>query len=106
MTEVIKRRKVAVECDTMLWDGSWQSAVNIMNWMARHGNSGGSWIQDSSEATPRLTVRTLEGSVSTGPGSLIVKGVDDEFWPVADGIWQRTYEDVPTKKKGWFKWRW
>lgn len=117
MTEVKRKRKIAVECDTMLWDGSEEGAKAIIEWIESYDgeatffgrvstyimykDNGINHVGPDNEPVvmddfrePSLSIKTLEGWLSTDPGSLIVKGVKDEFWPVADGIHQRTYEDV------------
>lgn len=42
-----------------------------------------------------ITIKTLEGDMTCCPGDYIVKGVDDELYPVARSIFERSYEVVP-----------
>ena len=43
---------------------------------------------------PVLFIDTLEGTMWVGEGDWIVKGVANEFYPVADRIFRSTYEEV------------
>jgi hypothetical protein len=41
-----------------------------------------------------LFVRTLEGRMRCSRGDWLVRGVEDEFYPVQDSIFTKTYEPV------------
>lgn len=95
MTEVVRRRRKSGHFDTMLWDGTADGGNDVANWMRAYGVTYGvGWtVIHGGPGRSYFTVPTLEGRVDASPGSLIVRGPDNDFWPVADGIWQRTYED-------------
>lgn len=41
-----------------------------------------------------IVIKTLEGDMRAVPGDWIIKGVNGEFYPVKDDIFQKTYEKV------------
>ena len=43
---------------------------------------------------PRLSIRTLEGSINASPGDWIIRGVQGEFYPCKPDIFEQTYEAV------------
>lgn len=42
----------------------------------------------------RIDIATLEGTMSALPGDWIIKGVNSEFYPCKDDIFEKTYEAV------------
>lgn len=48
------------------------------------------------DGTNRFDIRipTLEGVMECEPGSYIVKGISGEFYPVAEDIFLKTYDEV------------
>lgn len=47
--------------------------------------------------TGALRLPTLEGVMTCFPGDWVVRGVEGEFYPVRDSIFQATYEGVEEK---------
>lgn len=41
-----------------------------------------------------LYIKTLEGDMFAPIGSYIIKGVNGEFYPCREGIFEKTYEEV------------
>ena len=41
-----------------------------------------------------LIIHTLEGDMTVSEGDWIIKGVNGEFYPCKDDIFQKTYEKV------------
>ena len=41
-----------------------------------------------------LTIETLEGNMKALPGDWIIKGVNGEFYPCKNDIFEKTYEKV------------
>lgn len=42
----------------------------------------------------KATISTLEGDMIVCPGDWIIKGIEGEFYPCKDSIFQSTYEEV------------
>jgi hypothetical protein len=75
-----------------LWDGSFASAGEIVDWI---GIWGGSAVHtDFTTANPRISIKTLEGIISASPGDYVIKGVQDEFYPCKPDIFEATYDAV------------
>jgi hypothetical protein len=87
-------RKKPVVIEAQQFDGSWESAKPILNWM------GNDWPIDVSH--PRwadkgggvMYVPTLEGEHTASAGDWIIRGVKGEFYPCKDSIFRLTYEPV------------
>lgn len=41
-----------------------------------------------------LTISTLEGAMKANKGDYILRGVEGEFWPCKQSIFEKTYEIV------------
>ena len=48
---------------------------------------------------PDYTINTLEGDMVLGVGDWIATGVNREHWPIADGIFKKTYSELPVIPK-------
>jgi hypothetical protein len=42
----------------------------------------------------KITIETLEGSMTASVGDFIIKGVEGEFYPCKPDIFEKTYEQV------------
>lgn len=87
-------KKKPVEIEAMQFDGSWQSAKPILDWMEPERSidrSGSSWGDFNGG---QLYINTLEGKMIASAGDWIIKGVKDEFYPCKPDIFEATYEAV------------
>lgn len=57
---------------------------------------GGCCTEDSGEGF-FILIETLEGTMRVGIGDWIIKGVNGEFYPCKDKIFQKTYEKIEKK---------
>lgn len=79
-----KYRKKPVVIEARQFDGSWESAAPILNWM--WGN-GAAWEDDGT-----LVIPTLEGDHTASAGDFIIKGMKGEFYPCKPDIFAATYD--------------
>lgn len=92
MSLPFKYRKKPVEIEAMLFDGTIGSAEAIHAW-----SSGKCYVDkeniDGVESYV-IRVQTLEGLMTGRENDHIVKGIEGEFYPVKDTIFDATYELV------------
>lgn len=93
-----KFRKLPVEIEAMQFTGD-AAAVNV--WMDSLGvpedddigpDQMGWWETDDG-----IVIGTLEGDLLASPGDWIIRGVQGEFYPCKNEIFETTYEPVPEK---------
>ena len=119
MTELmpLKYRKKPVEIEAMQLVGTAGDTAQVLDWMAanRYPMLVGDytrpetlryhdqWPEDNSRpdkgtyidpATGDFMIRTLEGDMRATYGDYIIKGVQGEFYPCRDDIFEDTYERV------------
>ncbi len=41
-----------------------------------------------------ITIPTMEGNMKAMPGDYIIKGIENEYYPCKESIFQATYEEV------------
>ena len=83
-----KYRKLPVEVEAVLYDGTENSIVEILN------------LVDISKSPtnavyPRIDhiiINTLEGQMRAEKGDYIIKGVEGELYPCKPDIFKKTYE--------------
>jgi hypothetical protein len=86
-----KYRTKPVVIDAMQFDGSWDCAKPILEWMQASkpiDRSGARWTDGA------IFINTLEGEMTATPGDWIIKGVKGEFYPCKPDIFEATYEGV------------
>lgn len=94
----MKVRKRSVEVEAFHWNGTAESATVIINWALSYGTTitfREDIHPDTEEVIPEayhLSIHTLEGDMIARPGYWIIKGVEDEFWGIDPGIFEKTYE--------------
>lgn len=96
----MKFRKKPVVIEALQFDGSWQSAKPILDWMEPErpiDRSGARW-SDARPGRPEglLYINTLEGEMTARPGDWVIRGVQGEFYPCKPDIFEATYEPVET----------
>jgi hypothetical protein len=99
----VKFRKKPVVIDAMQWDG--QSINDALAFMLDGHETfdhlprapDNPHVQNGVGYTPadgRLSIPTLEGTVTASPGDWIIRGVAGEFYPCKPDIFAATYEYV------------
>jgi hypothetical protein len=53
-----------------------------------------------SNVTPVIFIATMEGRMEARPGDWIIKGVQGEFYPIKNDIFEQTYEAVEPVEGG------
>lgn len=81
---ILKCKKKPIEVEAIQFDGTASNANEIHKW-----SNEKTYLHASENY---LVVRTLEGDVRASPGSYIVKGVENEVWPITENIFNKTYE--------------
>lgn len=87
-----KYRKKPVVIEAMQFDGTKESANDVLAWI---GHSGG----EAKRVHPRrpelgLAIPTLEGTMTAGPRDYILRGVQGEFYPCKPAVFEATYDRV------------
>lgn len=49
---------------------------------------------EAREVTERETIETREGTLVAEPGDLVIRGVEDEVYPIDGAVFEQTYEVV------------
>jgi len=85
-------RKKPVEIEAMrLVDTT--SMMKAVRWSANYGVSC-RIINLNDLGNEKLVVETLEGPITASRGDLLIKGVEDEFYPCKPDIFNKTYDLV------------
>ena len=71
--------------------------IEAMQITAENIQEVGYWCQADSmswgaDGSPILWIDTLEGAMAARVGSWVIKGVEGEFYPCKDSIFQATYQ--------------
>ena len=83
----MKYRKKPVVIEAIQFDGSKDSANEVLAWIGHYG-------YEARKTNGGVVIKTLEGDSLARPGDFIVKGVKDEFYPIKEAIFRETYEPV------------
>lgn len=93
-----------VSIQAVRWDGTAHHAVSIVDWIHQHGRNA-SYACDpvtkpcsGADEGHLLIIRTLEGNMTAEPGTWIIKGTEDEFYPCKDSVFQRKYREQRTHR--------
>lgn len=84
----MKYTKKPVTVEALQWDGTIDSAKEITDWI--EGNEG-SLRYDQHEA--RMVIHTLEGNMGAKPGDYIIRGLEGEFYPCDQRIFNNSYRE-------------
>lgn len=95
-TPPTKYRKKPVEIEAMYYTGSEESANEIIQWMQSHGEYA-SLGNTGVDGVKVVAIHTLEGVMAASPGDMVVRGVEDEFYPCKPSVFEQTYEAVPER---------
>jgi hypothetical protein len=92
-------RKRPVEIEAHYWDGSAQSASNIIDWILSHGGTANyicadanHCIEHEGDSPHTIAIQTLEGVITASARDWVIKGVAGEFYPCKPEIFAATYE--------------
>lgn len=89
-----KYRKKPVVIEAVQFDGSWESAKPILEWMEEALSleaTSPTWMDINGG---EIYIWTLEGRMIASKGDFIIKGVKNEFYPCKPEIFEATYELV------------
>lgn len=71
--------------------------IEALQWNGDNKDEVLSFIGESAEIRGgSLYIKTLEGDMLATIGSYIIKGVNGEFYPCREDIFEKTYEEVST----------
>lgn len=87
LTMKIKTYRKTATIEAVQYNGSWPPAEQLIAWLGKY--YGG---------PPRFgdgfLIRTLEGDHLVESGDWVVRGIEGEFWPIKDEIFDKTYVEV------------
>lgn len=83
----MKYRKIPLEVQALQWTG--KNIGEMLNFLGDSNEDNG-WTYDDKN----LYIHTLEGIMTAKKGCYIVIGVENELYPVEEGIFYKTYEKV------------
>lgn len=89
----MKFRKKPVVIEAMQFNGTHQSAFEIVRWAG--SSSKVEHIETTVKEHPHvIKIETLEGTHRAFRGDWIIKGIKGEFYPCKPDIFEATYERV------------
>lgn len=86
----MKIRKLPVEVEGMLFTHN--SGQDVIDWIRSYGRSA-NWNFFSRD-DQSVDIVTLEGIMETRLGDIVIKGVNNEFYPCKPDIFYKTYEVI------------
>lgn len=88
-----KFRKKPVVIEAVQWDGRTEPLIEML---PEDPNQPGytTWPEHFTLNNDVLYITTLEGEMRCDIGSWVIKGVNGEFYPCANDIFEKTYEAV------------
>lgn len=91
-------RKKPVVIEAIQWDGSIESAQDVIRWSGNRigyrSESIGNPDESKRSKTVWLVVYTIEGNMQAQPNDWIIKGIKGELYPCKPDIFEATYEEV------------
>lgn len=94
----VKRyRKKPVEIEAMRYDGTTDTATEIIDWALASGETITYYCPDDESCrreSHALNIATLEGMMTALPSDWVIRGVAGEFYPCKPEIFAATYEEV------------
>lgn len=91
MNEVDVFVKKTVQINATQWDGTDEDAARIVAWAAEYKAE-----VTHAKALNVIRIHTLEGIMDAKPGTFIIKGIENEFYPCEPRIFYGTYTSVKT----------
>lgn len=97
MNKPQKFRKLPVVIEAFQWNAP-EDAYVIVDWADDHDaqmdyeEDGAGPLDPDGEDWGHLVVETLEGRMTVSPHDYVIRGVEGEFYPCRQDIFERTYE--------------
>jgi hypothetical protein len=89
----MKYRKKPIAVEVIQWTGeNYEDVLSFSNGKIKYNE--GYQYNEYYINKEILIINTLEGELFVKIGDYIVKGVENEFWPVKKSIFEKTYEKV------------
>lgn len=104
--EVKTFESVPVTISAVQFRGIKENATAIINWILDNGGSATwreeeeipkfvGWDITGSETEPEaLYIHTLEGIMKASVGDWIIRGLEGEFYPCKDSVFQKKYKEI------------
>ena len=89
-------RKKPVVIEAMCWDGSAESAEQVLAWIDATATNEEPLAEysDPRDSPAEFAIHTLEGRLTASPGDWIIRGVVGEFYACKPDVFADTYEPV------------
>lgn len=88
---IVVAEKKPVQIQAMYHDGTRESALAITNWINSHGPEIRTEDYKIGSENYVVHIPTLEGVMKARRGWWVIQGVQGEFYPCEDSIFQETY---------------
>lgn len=91
----MKYRKKPIEVDAVQWTG--KNSYEIKEFTLGNSHISALSVYRPQGQLPedfQLFINTLEGTMTVNIGDYIIKGVEGEFYPVRENIFNKTYERI------------
>lgn len=95
--------KKPVQVDAVQWDGTAESATEIINWISAQGGTASYHCDtpaDCLKGVHTIDIRTLEGTMQTSPNDYVIMGTKQEFYPCKPDIFVNIHEEFQPVSKG------
>lgn len=93
----MKFRKKPVVIEAVRYDGEWKTIIDWMEKLVAPGEllfPFGTEPPITATSSGKLSIRTLEGTMTADIGDWIIRGIKGEFYPCSPDIFEATYERV------------
>lgn len=84
-------RKKPVVIEARPYDGSWECACELIEWMSESDPTAAS-VATWTNSEQKLSVPTKEGPLNASPGDFLIRGTAGEFYPCKPDIFAAIYE--------------
>lgn len=91
--EVHTYQKLPVDIHATVWPGGAENATPVIDWILQNGGTARYHEADATHHDA-IMIDTLEGSMFTNPGDVVIQGVSGEFYPCKPDIFKLTYRMV------------
>ena len=83
----MKFRKIPVVIDAVRLTE--ENSAEMVHWIMNDGDRHAQVFGDG-----EIWIETLEGIMKARPGDWIIKGVENEFYPCKNSVFEKTYERI------------
>lgn len=95
MQEVMKFEKKPVVVEAIWFQGDPASATPVINWILENGGfatwTEGYQLVGDPYVEEGIYIHTLEGLMRVEPGAWVIRGIQGEFYPCKQDIFEQTY---------------